>query len=202
VRRGFSLLRTSGRSLVFLAIWWDRQSCLQAGFNRPFSTDRISPSCTSSTCAAKSEKTRMDKLKHVPQERPKSRLRISSPSALARNDPTLLARSDPAPRRGEHNFVQLRTFLPTDKCRIKRSRRAPQDWSFSTSAGRYLRKLNALRACGADDGTATRTPSAWMISPLLLCPRANPAPNRVLGVGHSKRAEVGHSCRAPKFKSA
>src|SRR5712691_9938498 len=33
---------------------------------------------------------------------------------------------------------------------------------------RYSRKLNALRACGADDGTATRTPSAWMISPLLL----------------------------------
>src|SRR2546427_4179917 len=67
---------------------------------------------------------------------------------------------------------------------------------------RYLRKLNALRACGADDGTATRTPSAWMISPLLLCPRANPAPNRVLGVGHFKRAEVGHSCQAPKRQSS
>jgi hypothetical protein len=26
------------------------------------------------------------------------------------------------------------------------------------------RKLSALRACGADDGTANRTPSAWMIS--------------------------------------
>jgi len=29
-------------------------------------------------------------------------------------------------------------------------------------------KLRALRACGADDGTANRTPSAWMIMRELL----------------------------------
>jgi len=29
------------------------------------------------------------------------------------------------------------------------------------------RELNRLRACGADDGTANRTPSAWMISPII-----------------------------------
>ena len=28
-----------------------------------------------------------------------------------------------------------------------------------------FRKLSSLRGCGADDGTAARTPSAWMISP-------------------------------------
>src|ERR1039457_6404339 len=33
-----------------------------------------------------------------------------------------------------------------------------------TQARMSSRKLSALRACGADDGTANRTPSAWMIS--------------------------------------
>jgi len=36
------------------------------------------------------------------------------------------------------------------------------DWRIGlTGVGR---ELNRLRACGADDGTANRTPSAWMIS--------------------------------------
>ncbi len=51
-------------------------------------------------------------------------------------------------------------------------------------------KMRALPAVGANDGNPPRTPSAWMISLVSLLPIA---PNRVLGVGHSNRAEVGHS---------
>jgi hypothetical protein len=32
---------------------------------------------------------------------------------------------------------------------------------------RLFRNLSRLRACGADDGQANRTPSAWMISPAI-----------------------------------
>ena len=44
-----------------------------------------------------------------------------------------------------------------------------------------------------DDAKANRTPSAWMTSSLTLGRRKNSVPNRVPSVGHSKRAEVGHS---------
>ena len=58
--------------------------------------------------------------------------------------------------------------------------------------------LSTLRACGADDGTSNRTPSAWMIMPPTLAHGQNPFPNRVLSVGHSNRAEMGHSCLEDK----
>jgi hypothetical protein len=58
-----------------------------------------------------------------------------------------------------------------------------------------FRKVSTLRASGEDDGTANRTPSAWMISlASSSCPRAN----RVLRLGYSNRAQMGHSCRAPR----
>lgn len=49
-------------------------------------------------------------------------------------------------------------------------------------------EISGLRTSGADDERATCTPSAWMISLVRSCP----APNRVPGVAHSNRAEVGH----------
>jgi hypothetical protein len=60
-----------------------------------------------------------------------------------------------------------------------------------------FRKVSTLRASGEDDGTANRTPSAWMISlASSSCPRAN----RVLRLGYSNRAQMGHSCRAPRWR--
>jgi hypothetical protein len=58
--------------------------------------------------------------------------------------------------------------------------------------------LSTLRACGADDGTPNRTPSAGMILPLTFARGQNSVPHCVLSVGHSSRAEVGHSCLAPR----
>src|SRR6058998_3189342 len=49
-----------------------------------------------------------------------------------------------------------------------------------TSSRVSSRKLSGLRAFGADDGKAHRTPSAWMILPT---PSPCPAANRVLSVG-------------------
>src|SRR5437867_7666817 len=50
-----------------------------------------------------------------------------------------------------------------------------------TSSRVSSRKLSGLRAFGADDGKAHRTPSAWMILPT---PSPCPAAHRVLSVGH------------------
>ena len=50
----------------------------------------------------------------------------------------------------------------------------------------------------ADDGKANRTPSAWIIMPPILARGQNSVPDRVLSVGHSNRAQVGHSCLAPR----
>src|SRR5437879_3534389 len=61
------------------------------------------------------------------------------------------------------------------------------------------RKLSTLRDCGADDATAN--PHAFGVDDIarrLSCPAAN----RVLRVGHSKRAQMGHSCRAPRRRAA
>jgi len=73
----------------------------------------------------------------------------------------------------------------------------PQAGACASASPRAANKVG-LRARGADDGKAKRTPPAWMISPPTLARGQNPVPNRVPSVGHSKRAEVGHFCQAPR----
>jgi hypothetical protein len=90
---------------------------------------------------------------------------------------------------------RITPFLPAGKTRADRPREDSRSLAVFIGARISFHKLSTLRACGADDGTAKRTPAAWMISlASLSCPRAN----RVLRVGHPNRAQIGHSCRAPK----
>jgi hypothetical protein len=76
-------------------------------------------------------------------------------SALARNDHTLLAKSDPAPQTGEQAFaVRKRCFCRRASHAASRPR---QHWRFDRHT-MSSHKLSTLRASGADDGTAKRTP--------------------------------------------
>src|ERR1017187_7645918 len=55
------------------------------------------------------------------------------------------------------------TFLPTGKIRASPRLATLPVLAVFTRAQMSSRKLSTLRACGADDETAPRTPSAWMI---------------------------------------
>jgi hypothetical protein len=87
--------------------------------------------------------------------------RSARPSALARIYPTLLAKGGPPPRRsgGVCGSGQTVVFavgqVPCGASSLVCRQRSP---------GMPSCKGSLLRASGADDGNATRTPSAWMIS--------------------------------------
>ena len=120
---------------------------------------------------------------------------LVGPSALGRNDPTLLAKSDPAPQPGECAFVAGQgLLLPVGKSRAAERRYIPQP-DLLIGPQSVSNKVSNLRACGADDVKATRTPSAWMIMLSTFLARRQIV---FLRVGHSKRAQMGHSCRAPR----
>ena len=63
------------------------------------------------------------------------------------------------------------TFLPTGKIRARPRLATLPVVAVFTRAQMSSRKLSTLRACGADDETAPRTPSAWMLllAPSLAC---------------------------------
>jgi len=86
-------------------------------------------------------------------------------SALARNDHTLLAKSDPAPRICEWRFAgrKRRACHWANHMRTGLAQHS-RGCSFASAPRMSSHKLSTLRASGADDGTANRTPSAWMIS--------------------------------------
>ena len=111
-------------------------------------------------------------------------------SALARNDPGLLAENDPPLHQDGASCPRAtRGFgaCPTQACPWH----CPWDAvRIPVTHGAFCWKVRVLHAVGVDDGNPPRTPSAWMISLVSLLATA---PNRVLGVGHSNRAEVGHS---------
>jgi len=72
-------------------------------------------------------------------------------------------------------------FLPVGKIRSRRPRRLSINRPLSRERGDTCRELRALRACGADDGKAARTPfGVDDIAPAFSCPAAN----RVFSVGH------------------
>src|SRR2546422_3311498 len=55
-------------------------------------------------------------------------------------------------------------FLPAGKARVNRLGQHSGALVVLIGTRMSFRKLSALRACGEDDATANRTPSAWMIS--------------------------------------
>ena len=96
------------------------------------------------------------------------------PSALATSCHTLLAKSFQSPRRRGVAFAGSKYRpLPAGK------------WLWHSSAADQLYKLTVLgqkterlTARGDDDGTATRTPSAWMISTAFFLHRAKSCSQR------------------------
>jgi hypothetical protein len=123
-------------------------------------------------------------------------------SALARNNPTLLAKSDQHHLEARAASWRAGAVLASGQdggIPLVRNKGAGADGI----AWDRISRLNAS-TFGPAAWTmkrAGRASATWMITSLIFARGQNLVPNRVLSVGHYKRAEVDHSCLAPKRTS-